>query len=115
MAASLKSEQGFKILEWVIYFILTGVAITFIVQGKVLDKYLKERSTFIQIEEPISENPTIISCVKPAIEFDRPVLGTDYGIKYSINNEPSSSKMHLYPIVLASKVRISDDLNTEPV
>ena len=79
-----------------IYFILTGVAITFIVQGKVLDKYLKERSTFAQSEELITENPTIISCVKPNLYWQDLVLGTDFGIRYIINGDPSS-EMHLNP------------------
>ena len=92
----IKREFGFKFIEWIIYFILTGVAITFIVQGKVLDKYLKERSTFAQSEETITDHPTIISCVKPSLYWQDLVLGTDFGIRYMINGDPTS-EMHLYP------------------
>ena len=92
----IKRDFAFKFIEWIIYFILTGVAITFIVQGKVLDKYLKERSTFAQSEEPITDHPTIISCVKPKQYWQDLVLGTDFGIRYMINGDPTS-EMHLYP------------------
>ena len=72
----------FQVIEWIVYFVLCGVGIYFIMQGNVLSKYFLKRKDFTQHEEYIFEHPTIVTYLEPSDSTISLVYGKDYNVSF---------------------------------
>ena len=79
----------FQVIEWIVYFILFGVGIYFIMQGNVLSKYFLKRKDFTQHEEYIYEHPTIVTYLEPSDLTISLVYGKDYNISFWLDRDQS--------------------------
>ena len=79
----------FQIIEWIVYFVLVGVGIYFIMQGNVLSKYFLKRKDFTQHEEYIFEHPTIVTYLEPSDLTISLVYGKDYNVSFLLDQDQS--------------------------
>ena len=87
----MKLDRGsvFQVIEWIVYFVLCGVGIYFIMQGNVLSKYFLKRKDFTQHEEYIFEHPTIVTYLEPSELTNSLVYGKDYNLSFWLDRNQS--------------------------
>ena len=71
-----------KCLEWIVHLFLFGLGIFFIIQGNVVQRFLKKRTDFSQYNEDIVERPTIVTFIDPIPTNMK--YGKDYHIEYQV-------------------------------
>ena len=75
-------EKMIKGLEWIVHLFLFGLGIFFIIQGNVVQRFLKKRTDFSQYNEDIVERPTIVTFIDPIPTKMK--YGKDYHIEYQV-------------------------------
>ena len=71
---------GYK-LEWVLFVILSGIAIWFMFQGDgAINKYFEKETTYVVSRKSIKELPTILFCFHLMVKRDYDIFGKDIRI-----------------------------------
>ena len=77
-------DRLFKGVEWILFLCLCFVSVFFM--REVFEKYISNKSSFIQYGEPITEHPTITICFDSSKEFFFYEIGTDFNITIKNND-----------------------------
>ena len=77
----VKASKIVSFLKKAIYFAFLILGCYFIHQGKVVERYLIERTDFSIYSEPMSELPTLSTYTLP---YDRLLYGKDFNISYGV-------------------------------
>ena len=73
-------------LEWILFVILTGLALRFMFGGdgdSAIQKYMKEETTYMVSSKQIEELPTFLVCFHLKVKRDYDIYGKDFRISYT--------------------------------